>query len=165
MILKASNDPEYAAQCVGVIPSSSGELHSRRVVSLKISIYPSRAAFRSLSFVAQSEVIFSDEKNNKDDHLLFWLSPGDLVYVPSVEEEGRIVEVENNLNYIFNIYKIVSFTGNRLYAIQAFVATSIVDKMEYSLLNKVEFTINENRSIKQYCIKIKIDRLGNILNI
>ena len=67
MILKASNDPEYAAQCVGVIPSSSGELHSRRVVSLKISIYPSRAAFRSLSFVAQSEVIFSDEKNNKDE--------------------------------------------------------------------------------------------------
>lgn len=97
--------------------------------------------------------------------MLFWLSPGDLVYVPSIEEEGRIVEVENNLNYIFNIYKIVSFTGNRLYAIQAFIATSIVDKMEYSLLNKVEFTINENRSIKQYCIKIKIDRLGNILNI
>jgi CRISPR-associated endonuclease Csn1 len=68
-------------------------------------------------------------------------------------------------NCIFNIYKIVSFTGNRLYAIQAFVAASIVDKVEYSLLNKVEFSINENRSIKQYCIKIKTDRLGNIFKL
>lgn len=141
--------------------------------NLFFAVYSSEDGARSYQTIPLNEVaerqkqglIPVPEKNDKDDHLLFWLSPGDLVYVPSIEEEGRIVEVENNLNYIFNIYKIVSFTGNRLYAIQAFIATSIVDKMEYSLLNKVEFTINENRSIKQYCIKIKIDRLGNILNI
>ena len=141
--------------------------------NLFFAVYSSEDGARSYQTIPLNEVaerqkqglIPVPEKNANNDRLLFWLSPGDLVYVPSIEEEGRIVEVENNLNCIFNIYKIVSFTGNRLYAIQAFVAASIVDKVEYSLLNKVEFSINENRSIKQYCIKIKTDRLGNIFKL
>lgn len=141
--------------------------------NLFFAVYSSEDGVRSYQTIPLNEVaerqkqglIPVPEKNANNDRLLFWLSPGDLVYVPSIEEEGRIVEIENNLNCIFNIYKIVSFTGNRLYAIQAFVAASIVDKVEYSLLNKVEFSINENRSIKQYCIKIKTDRLGNILKL
>jgi len=60
-----------------------------------------------------------------------------------------------------NIYKVVSFTGNRLYAIPNKVATSIVDKTEFSLLNKVEFNLDK-KSIKEHCIKINLDRLGNI---
>lgn len=40
----ASNRPQYAAQSVGVSPSSSGWLQSRLVVSLSRSRYPSRAA-------------------------------------------------------------------------------------------------------------------------
>lgn len=141
--------------------------------NLFFAVYSSEDGVRSYQTIPLNEVaerqkqglIPVPEKNANNDRLLFWLSPGDLVYVPSIEEEGRIVEIENNLNCIFNIYKIVSFTGNRLYAIQAFVAASIVDKVEYSLLNKVEFSINENRSIKQYCIKIKTDRLGNIFKL
>ena len=141
--------------------------------NLFFAIYSSEDGVRSYQTIPLYEVaerqkqglIPVPEKNANNDRLLFWLSPGDLVYVPSIEEEGRIVEIEKNLKCILNIYKIVSFTGNRLYAIQAFVATTIVDKKEYSLLNKVEFSINENRPIKQYCIKIKVDRLGNILKI
>lgn len=96
--------------------------------------------------------------------LLFYLSPNDLVYVPSIDEkEGfQVIDFKNlSKEKIGKIYKIVSFTGNRLYGIQSNVATSIVDKVEYSLQNKLEFT-TEKMAIKEFCIKLKVDRLGNI---
>jgi Uncharacterized protein conserved in bacteria len=97
------------------------------------------------------------EVNEKGNKLLFHLSPNDLVYVPTEEE------IESGMNYDKKqIYKIVSFTGNRLYAIPYYVAKSIVDKQEYTQLNKVESDIMYNSSIKTTCLKIKIDRLGNI---
>ena len=82
----------------------------------------------------------------------FVFSPNDLVYVPV---NGKVDKSDKN-----QIYKIVSFTGNRLYGIPYFVANSIVDKVEYSQLNKVEFT-DDKISIKEVCIPFKIDRLGN----
>jgi CRISPR-associated endonuclease Csn1 len=100
------------------------------------------------------------ERNEKGHKLLFHLSPNDLVYVPTEEEkENNISQELINLN---RIYKIVSFTGNRLYAIPCFVTKPIVDKIEFFQLNKVENDINTNFSIKQVCIKLNIDRLGNI---
>ena len=86
----------------------------------------------------------------------FVLSPNDLVYVPDVVEDDEIIKKR--------IYKIVCFTGTRLYGVPYFVANSIVDKTEYSQLNKVEFT-DDKISIKEVCIPIKIDRLGNITKI
>lgn len=97
-----------------------------------------------------------DLKGTKD----FYLSPNDLVYLPSVDE------VENKINIDFedfskekkqNIYKVVSFTGNRLYVIPYYVSVTILNKVEYTLLNKIEFTKE-----KETCLKINIDRLGNI---
>jgi len=99
------------------------------------------------------------ETNEKGYKLVFHLSPNDLVYLPTIEEirtNSKEVEDKNR------IYKIVSFTGNRLYAVQQNIATTIVDKVEFTLLNKLEFEIENNLSIKQYCIKLKVDRLGNI---
>ena len=96
-----------------------------------------------------------DENGNK---LLFWLSPNDLVYVPSEDEvvNGRIADcLDKN-----RIYKIVSFTGKRLYGIPYSVANVIVDKFEFSLLNKIEF-IGE----KEICIPVKISRLGRVLSV
>ena len=86
----------------------------------------------------------------------FVLSPNDLVYVQDWNED-------NNFNNS-HIYKIVSFTGNRLYGIPYSIASPIIDKVEYSQLNKIEFTDNKI-SIKETCIPIKIDRLGNITKI
>ena len=85
----------------------------------------------------------------------FVLSPNDLVYVPTEKK----CDLNNN-----SIYKIVSFTGNRLYGIPYSVANSIIDKVEYSQLNKVEFTDNKI-SLKEVCIPVKVDRLGNITKI
>ena len=98
------------------------------------------------------------EYNEKGDPLLFRLSPNDLVYVPI---EGEIIE-DIDFQHLSKeqkerIYKIVSFTKGRIYGIPNKVAVSIVNKMEYTQLNKIEF-IKE----KEVCIKLKVDRLGNI---
>ncbi len=78
------------------------------------------------------------------------------MYVSGLNENDK---VEKN-----RIYKIVSFTGNRLYGVPYSVANSIVDKVEYTQLNKVEFT-DEKISIKEVCIPVKVDRLGNIIKL
>ena len=90
----------------------------------------------------------------------FILSPNDLVYVPTKEE------IQNeNIVYPLDktrIYKMVSCTGNRLYVIPYYIANMIIDKGEFTQLNKVEFT-DEKQSIKEICIPIQIDRLGNVI--
>lgn len=87
----------------------------------------------------------------KDVKLQFILSPNDLVYLPT---EGSIDKKR--------IYKVVSFTNNRLYAIPYAIAKSIVDKNEFTQLNKIEFTDNKE-SIKDACVPVIIDRLGNVI--
>ncbi len=104
------------------------------------------------------------ETNDAGDKLLFHLSPNDLAYIPSIEEKENITSIDfSNLSkeQVTRIYKIVSFTNNRLYAIPNPVAVSIVDKAEFTQLNKLEFSLDK-QSIKEHCIKLKIDRLGNI---
>ena len=84
---------------------------------------------------------------------IFVLSPNDLVYIP-----------DDNIHIVNNLFKVVSFTGNRLYCIPYSLANTIVDKVEYSQLNKIELTDNKI-SIKEVCIPVKVDRLGNITKI
>lgn len=102
------------------------------------------------------------EQNAAGNKLLFCLSPNDLVFVPAKEEQdSMILHSIQGKNQIERIYKVVSFTGNRLYAIPCYVAKAIIDKVEYTQLNKLEFTLDK-QSIKDVCIKLKTDRLGNI---
>lgn len=101
------------------------------------------------------------ETNSEGHKLLFHLSPNDLVYVPSkeeIEDSTRFFRIDKKER----IYKIVSFTGERLYGIQQNIAKAIVDKIEFTKLNKVESDVENKLSIKQFCLKLKIDRLGNI---
>src|SRR5690606_14574190 len=92
------------------------------------------------------------ETNEKGHRLLFSLSPNDLVYVPNEDEDID----EGNLD-VNRIYKVVSFTSGRLYVVPQIVSTVIVDKLEFTQLNKIEF-MKEKEIIK----KLKVDRLGNI---
>ncbi|MCC6256792.1 MAG: type II CRISPR RNA-guided endonuclease Cas9 [Chitinophagaceae bacterium] len=103
-------------------------------------------------------------ENEEGDKLLFCLSPNDLVYVPSDEEQldGKEVDFTNlTKEQLTRIYKVVSFTGNRLFLVQQYVATTIVNKAEFSSLNKMERSI-DGAMIKECCEKLLIDRLGNI---
>lgn len=102
-----------------------------------------------------------DESGNK---LLFHLSPNDLVYVPNEEELDQPKVTYSTVldkEKVSRIYKIVSFSGTRLYAVPCNVASSIVDKLEFSLQNKLEFTLDKV-AIKNFCIKLHVDRLGKV---
>lgn len=97
-----------------------------------------------------------DGKGNPPKYVL---SPNDLVYVPTQEEIkcGYI----NQPIQTDRIYKMVSSTGYQCFFIKSSVANTIVDKFEFSPLNKMERAIT-GEMIKETCIPIKIDRLGNI---
>ena len=89
----------------------------------------------------------------------FVLSPNDLVYVPTQEELQN-----GTMNYPLDkkrIYKMVSCTGNQCFFIQSYTANVVWDKNEYSALNKMERSIT-GEMIKEICIPIKVDRLGNL---
>lgn len=92
----------------------------------------------------------------QDTHFLFSLSPGDLVYLPkngetTVEDKTRI-------------YKMVSGSGTDWYFNCVSLASTIVDKKEFGPLNKTARAIT-GEMIKEICVPIKVDRLGNIIEI
>ena len=94
----------------------------------------------------------------------FYLSPNGLVYIPAGDELENINNIDfNNFSKEQNerIYKVVSFSGNQLFFVRQDVATSVVNKAEFSTLNKMERAI-DGSMIKDSCIKLKVDRLGNI---
>ncbi|WBV61106.1 type II CRISPR RNA-guided endonuclease Cas9 [Chryseobacterium camelliae] len=94
----------------------------------------------------------------------FYLCPNDLVYIPSGDE----IENKSNIDFknlakekIEKIYKVVSFSGGQIFFIKQHVATSVVNKAEFSTLNKMERAI-DGSMVKEHCIKLNVDRLGNI---
>lgn len=91
--------------------------------------------------------------------LLFILSPGDLVYVPTSEE------ISNGINTITNsrIYRFVSSSNTDAYFMPVTVASPILNKVEYTQLNKVSRISTEEELIKEICIPIKVNRLGKII--
>jgi CRISPR-associated endonuclease Csn1 len=105
--------------------------------------------------------------NSKGDNLLFYLSPNDLVYIPTPGEAAKPSSVDFkslNKGQVERIYKIVSFRGNRLSAVPVHVAKSIVDKQEFTSANKMEFSLDKI-SIKDVCWKLNINRLGEIFPV
>ena len=90
----------------------------------------------------------------------FVLSPTDLVYVPT-EEELRERRINMPLDRS-RIYKMVSCTGRECLFVPVNVATSIVDKKEFSPLNKIGRALT-GEMIKDVCLPIKVDRLGTVI--
>lgn len=113
------------------------------------------------------------DKNKFECDLLFYLSPNDLVYVPSEDEiETPHIFDFNNLTkgQVDKIYKMVSSSGNECQFIKSEIA-SLIKKYdsktkigEFGSLNKSEVDYYGNR-IKSICWKLKIDRLGNIISV
>ena len=128
--------------------------------NLFFAIYQDKTGKRSYETIPLNIVIERQKQgfpsvpefNEKGHSLLMTLSPNDLAYIPT---EGENVDF-NNIDFN-RIYKVVSFTGGRLYTIPLSVSISIVNKIEYTQLNKIELTKE-----KEIIIKLKIDRLGNI---
>jgi len=93
----------------------------------------------------------------EDATLKYILSPGDLVYVPEGQETLDWYNREN-------IYKMVSGSGTDWYFVPVNVASTIVNKVEYGLLNKISRT-SSGDVIKETCIPINVDRLGKIISV
>ena len=93
---------------------------------------------------------------------IFVLSPNDLVYVPKAEEIGK--DIDKSYISFDRIYKMVSSSGTQCFFTKAIIAGSIVDKFEFSALNKMERSLT-GEMIKEICIPIKVDRLGNITKL
>ena len=55
----------------------------------------------------------------------------------------------------------VSTAQDRAMFIPHYVACSIIDKQEFTTINKMPVDL-EKRNILQYCVKINVDRLGNL---
>ena len=97
-----------------------------------------------------------DENNNK---LKFYLSPNDLVYIPTEEEQLKLTPIIDKKR----IYKFVSATGQRAFFLPHSIASVLQNKVEYNALNKIE--VDFGVTIKTVCWKLEVDRLGNIINI
>lgn len=93
----------------------------------------------------------------EDAKLIFILSPGDLVYVPKADSTS----IMDNKS---RIYKFVSSSDTDAYFIPVAVASPIINKVEYTQLNKISRIYAEEPLIKEVCIPIKVDRLGNIIS-
>ncbi|AZB29585.1 type II CRISPR RNA-guided endonuclease Cas9 [Chryseobacterium balustinum] len=94
----------------------------------------------------------------------FYLCPNDLVYIPSEDELENVNNIDfKNFTKEKNerIYKVVSFSGSQIFFARQDIAVSIVNKAEFSTLNKMERAI-DGSMVKENCIKLNIDRLGNI---
>jgi CRISPR-associated endonuclease Csn1 len=105
-----------------------------------------------------------DENGNR---LLFSLSPNDLVYVPTEDEKENLTLLNFDRlskEQVQRVFKMVSFTGIQAFFVSNNIATSIVDKMEFSALNKMEKSIG-GLMIKSLCLKLEVDRLGKIKRI
>ncbi len=94
---------------------------------------------------------------DKEGYDCFFLSPGDLVYVV---EDGDKNELPSDLDYS-RMYKCVSFTKHSCFFVPMSFAISILNKEEFGALNKREKSI-DGLMIKNNCVKLSIDRLGNI---
>ncbi|WP_258928314.1 hypothetical protein [Flavobacterium davisii] len=107
------------------------------------------------------------QRNQEGNHLVFALSPQDLVFVPTPDEieNPDIVDFKNlTKEQTSRIYKMVSSSGKQCFFIKAEIASSIVNKMEFTSSNKMENAI-EGTQIKSTCWKLKLDRLGTITRV
>ena len=112
----------------------------------------------------------------KEGYKKIVLSPNDLVYVPNEEEMvTKIIDWNNKSNIFKRTYKMVSSTGKQCFFVPHNISKTLLEKIELGSGNKnqrawdgkVELVGNsETREdsgsmIKNHCIKLTIDRLGN----
>ncbi|GIV34559.1 MAG: hypothetical protein KatS3mg031_2094 [Chitinophagales bacterium] len=109
------------------------------------------------------------------------LQPNDLVYVPTDEEweklkrdEENAIDWGNRKAITQRIYKVVKSTGKQCFFIPSYIAKLILPYKSYDDDKKFGELESQNCSendfegknqIKQRCLKIRVDRLGNIRHV
>jgi CRISPR-associated endonuclease Csn1 len=142
-------------------------VEAEKGTNLFFAIYVDNDGNRSYDTIPLNEVIEYlkqglepvPKTNEKGHSLLFYLSPNDLVYVPTEEERGNRVDLRNLESK--RIYKMVSCTKGQCHFIPHHIASPIVQTTELGSNNKSERSW-DGVMIKLVCIKLNIDCLGNI---
>lgn len=100
---------------------------------------------------------------NKEGYNHFLLSPNDLVYLPEEGEEVGLIDWKKDRRELANkIYKLVSVNKGQAFFVPQTLSSMILDKEEFGPLNKQEKSVCGKRMVKQFCIKLKVNRLGHI---
>ena len=145
---------------------------------------------RSFKIIPLNEVIENLKQGKpiapfvEGEKFLFTLSPNDLVYCPTKEQYGKVLT--NSDIDCKRIYKMVSCDDGKCYFLPYSVASVIKKGVEFESLNKSQkaipielssyesvckllknnnINISEGEMIKNTCLPIKVDRLGNIIEI
>ncbi|MBI5401872.1 MAG: type II CRISPR RNA-guided endonuclease Cas9 [Ignavibacteriae bacterium] len=114
------------------------------------------------------------EYNKNGFKFIFTLSHNDLVYVPKPDENLENINFEEKINLFKRIFRVVKFSGITIYfqphnyskeiTVHEGKAKSAKEYMgEFGKgTNGTEFFKESGLPIKNICIKLKVDRLGNI---
>ena len=163
------SEPKGAKYQVGETGNKTKKfVEAQKGTNLYFAIYEDKDGNRSYNTIPLNEVAERlkqglspvPDKNEKEIPLKFYLSPNDLVYVPTEEEK---LSNECKLSKE-RIYKMVSSTSNECHFIPYTTAKPIYDKFEYEAKNKMGRALT-GEMIKAVCWKLEVDRLGNILKI
>jgi hypothetical protein len=108
------------------------------------------------------------EGKHTGSKILFTLKQNEMVYLPQKNE--NVITDNNHADFTAfwndkksrskNVYTIVKFSGKQIYFLKHDIANALVNKVEFGSQNCYE--IIDGISIKEHCIKLHIDRLGNI---
>jgi CRISPR/Cas system Type II protein with McrA/HNH and RuvC-like nuclease domain len=108
------------------------------------------------------------EQKHKGSKILFLLKQNEIVYL--VQKDENIITDNKHPDFEAfwndkksrskNVYKVVKFSGKEIYFLKHDIANTLVNKVEFGSQNCYR-NVN-NVSIKEHCIKLKVDRLGNI---
>lgn len=134
--------------------------------NLFFAIYQTESGMRTYDTIPLNIVIENlkqgyppvPKKNKDGNNLLFWLSPNDLVYIPTedeIENEHLPKKLDNE-----RIYKMVSCTGNEGHFIPSYIANPILQAIELGSNNKAQRGWN-GEMIKEICIPLNNSRLDN----
>jgi len=148
--------------------------------NLFFAVYGNGKGKRSFETIPFNEVVERQKQglgpapdiNHKGDSLLFTLSPDDLVYVPTPDEWENATKLDD-LNFgkerKERIYKVEKASGTECYFVRhdiAFLIKQYDAKTKWGELesqNKLQTTMTPDRmKIADHCVKITLDRLGNI---
>ena len=96
--------------------------------------------------------------NINGDKLLFYISPGDLVYVSENEEKlDDREQLDSN-----NIYRLISCTENEAHFIPANISNPILQTIELGSNNKAQRAWS-GKMIKETCMPLTINRIGDYI--
>lgn len=157
-------------------------VEAQKGTNLYFAIYEDEEGKRSYKTIPLNEVVERlkqglspvPEKNDKDVHLKFYLSPNDLVYVP-IEDEHESLAKDHIYKFVDSSGTTANFIPHRSANVifelnkkdaERFCSGSIIQN-EYGVgspQSKNQKAIT-GEMIKAVCWKLEVDRLGNVIKV